>query len=370
MEDFTARVLVYDSDPDQRLRIIGRLGDRGYSNLIARNVDEALDIARTNQLDIIIVNASVPKKEQETLNAALKDLWETRHLPIILIGGDEECNQPLDERDAALADFLPREFHDLELFSHLSSLVRLKTTQSDLERRLATTSQFGGIAPKPVQVCWPPRSIRGASVLAVACTGDGRKLVDSALGRTTKVTHRRGHTAALKQVVSSDPDAVIVALEGDDEDGLQFCSEMRSNSRFFNVPLIIITEARDHSDPVAPYLTGANDVVPPSVNVKDLRTRVTALIKQRRYRENMRDLYAQLGDDITADRLTGLYTHGFLHAHLARQLGADQAAALPKMPTAGTRTLRLAISMSRAWSISTKPTATLPAISCCENWAE
>ena len=63
MEYFTARVLVYDSDPDQRLRIIGRLGDRGYSNLIARSVDEALDIACTNQLDIIIVNASVPKKE-------------------------------------------------------------------------------------------------------------------------------------------------------------------------------------------------------------------------------------------------------------------------------------------------------------------
>ncbi len=144
MEDFTARVLVYDSDPDQRLRIIGRLGDRGYSNLIARSVDEALDIARTNQLDIIIVNASVPKKEQESLNAALKDLWETRHLPIILIGGDEDGNQPLDERDAALADFLPREFHDLELFSHLSSLVRLKTMQSELERRLATTVEFGG----------------------------------------------------------------------------------------------------------------------------------------------------------------------------------------------------------------------------------
>ena len=67
-------------------------------------------------------------------------------------------------------------------------------------------------------------------------------------------------------------------------------------------------------------MTGANDVVPPSVNVKDLRTRVTALIKQRRYRENMRDLFAQLGDDIAADRRTGLSTHGFLHAHLARQL--------------------------------------------------
>jgi len=25
----TARVLVFDSDPDQRLRIVGKLGDRG-----------------------------------------------------------------------------------------------------------------------------------------------------------------------------------------------------------------------------------------------------------------------------------------------------------------------------------------------------
>ena len=317
MEDFSARVLVYDSDPDQRPRIIGRLGDRGYSNMIARSVEEALDIARTNQLDIIIVNASVPKEEQEVLNTALKDLWETAHLPVILIGGDEEGNQPLDERDAALADFLPHEFHDLELFSHLSSLVRLKTMQSELERRLITTADFGAVVPKPVQ---PPRSIRGANLLAIGCTGDNRKLVDAALGRTTKIAHRRGYAAALKQVAGSELDAVILALEGDDEEGLQFCSELRGNSRYFNMPLVLITEARDHSDPVAPYLTGANDVVPPSVNVKDLRTRVTALIKQKRYRENMRELYAQLGDDITADRLTGLYTHGFLYAHLGRQL--------------------------------------------------
>jgi len=317
MEEFTARVLVFDSDPDQRLRIIGRLGDRGYSNLIARSVDEALDIARNNQLDSIIVNASAPKKEQEALSAALKDLWETRHLPIILIGGDEDGNQPLDERDAALADFLPKEFHDLELFSHLSSLVRLKTMQSELERRLATTVEFGGVAPKLVQ---PPRSIRGAEVLAVACTGDERKLADAALGRTTKVNHRCGYGAALKQIVSGDPDAIIVALDGNDEEGLQFFSETRSNSRFFNTPLVLITDARDHTDPVAPYMTGANDVIPPSVNVKDLRTRVTALIKQRLYRESMRELYLQLGDDITAYRLTGLYTHGFLYAHLARQL--------------------------------------------------
>ena len=150
MEDFTARVLVYDSDPDQRLRIIGRLGDRGYSNLIARSVDEALDIARTNQLDIIIVNASVPKKEQESLNAALKDLWETRHLPIIgLIGGDSTSSRTCrcagspktkparrtrrTRRSKSLADFLPRDDSiarpedrpnwttDLRTFSHLSS---------------------------------------------------------------------------------------------------------------------------------------------------------------------------------------------------------------------------------------------------------
>ena len=106
MEDFTARVLVYDSDPDQRLRIIGRLGDRGYSNLIARSVDEALDIAHQSTRYHYRQRLS-----SQSLNAALKDLWETRHLPIILIGGDEDGNQPLDERDAALADFLPREFH-------------------------------------------------------------------------------------------------------------------------------------------------------------------------------------------------------------------------------------------------------------------
>ena len=317
MEDFSARVLVYDSDPDQRLRIIGRLGDRGYSNMIARTVDEALDIARNNQLDIVIVNATVPKNEQDLLNTALKDLWETRHLPVILIGGDDDGNRPLDERDAALADFLPNEFHDLELFSHLSSLVRLKTMQSELERRLVTTTQFGAAVPKPVQ---PPRSVRGASVLAVSCTGSDRKLVDAALAKATKVTHRRGTAAALKHIINGEPDAIILALEGDDEDGLAFCSEIRGNSRFFNVPLVLITEARDHADPVTPYLTGANDVVPPTVNVKDLRTRVTALIKQKRYRENMRELYAQLGDDITTDRLTGLYTHGFLHAHLGRLL--------------------------------------------------
>ncbi len=312
----TARVLVFDSDPDQRLRIVGKLGDRGYDNLIARSVDEALDLAKNNPLDIVIVSASVPDEERGRLNAALKELWATRHLPVIVVGG-EGGTQPLDDRAAAIAEFLPREFHDLELFSHLSSLVRLKTMQTELERRLATTAEFGVRTPRPVR---PPKSVKGGRALVVACHGPLKKRIDSALRGPLKVAHARDYAAGLAALGRAAVDLVFVGGSEDGKAALDFCTAMRGQSQHFTVPLVLIADARTFRDPVAPYVSGANDIVPTTLGIKDLRTRAVALVKQKRYREAMRTLYRQLGEDVTTDRLTGLYSHGFLHAHLARQI--------------------------------------------------
>ena len=83
---FTARVLVFDNDPSQPLRLAGKLGDRGYHNMYASSYEEAIKIAREDHPDIVIINAGVIQSEGAKLEQSLRDMWRTSHVPIIVIG--------------------------------------------------------------------------------------------------------------------------------------------------------------------------------------------------------------------------------------------------------------------------------------------
>jgi len=61
-------------------------------------------------------------------------------------------------------------------------------------------------------------------------------------------------------------------------------------------------------------------VVHTPVSADELRNRVDSLVSQQRYRFAMRKVYREAMRPMTSDGLTGLFSHGFLHENLAKQL--------------------------------------------------
>ena len=77
------------------------------------------------------------------------------------------------------------------------------------------------------------------------------------------------------------------------------------------------------------YSAGYNDVLPASTEPDEIAFRVLNQVRQMRYRQSMQTVYRESRHAITSDNLTGLFTRGFLQAHLEAQLLAEEKADRP-----------------------------------------
>ena len=195
--------------------------------------------------------------------------------------------------------------------------MRLHTMHEELRRRAATAEVFG---IKPLDDISPPDGVNGARVLIITNDSEQGRPIQAALDSFITVAGVNDRASAMDALLDDSIDAAIIDAHEGDGASLDLCSDIRNNTRLFNLPLVLIAERDNLDDPAAPYLHGVNDVVYQPFTAEDLRLRVALLIRQHRYRRAMQAVYRRAHDDMTTDRLTGLYGHGFLHAHLERQV--------------------------------------------------
>lgn len=96
------KILVVDDEPATIAFVSSVIEDMGdYSVLSASNGDEALQIARTEFPDLIILDIIMPEKDGYTTFCELKQDDKTMDIPIIMLSGLHEMG------DMVRADALP-----------------------------------------------------------------------------------------------------------------------------------------------------------------------------------------------------------------------------------------------------------------------
>jgi two-component system cell cycle response regulator len=304
----TARILLFTEDGESG-PLYAKLKARGYEPVAANDPASAADLTRRKRPEIAIVEAG-SAVEGSKLAASLRQGDDERPLPAIIIGDDA----PWDTDDANV-EFLPRGYHDAELFNRLDLLARLITMQDELRRRTETTRAYGVEGPKDVT---PPDQVADARLLLLADADRDVGDISSALGRHAKVTLVHTPHEAIDRLLRDPFDAAIVVTGADPHVSLDFCADTRSNSRLYNVPVLLVTRFGQFTDPAAPYAAGASDVVDQMAGPERLVLRTLHLVRLQRYREAMQEVYRTARHFATSDALTGLFSHGFLHGHLER----------------------------------------------------
>ena len=314
---FAARILLFGSEPSRSRGLADKLTEQGYHNMLAGTIEDVLAMAKNEHPDLVIIQASLNGSGGPELHRTLRNIWRTSRTPAILIGAGGHRQQFLDQDEPPIAEFMSAEFPDAELVSRIDSLMRLHTMHEELRRRATTAEEFG---IKPLDDVSPPDAVNGARVLIVTNdSGQGRP-IQAALDSFITVAGISNRASAMDALLDDSIDAAIIDAHEGDAASLELCSDIRNNTRLFNLPLVLIAERDNLDDPADPYLRGVNDVVYRPFTAEDLRLRVALLIRQHRYRRAMQAVYRRVHDDMTTDRLTGLYGHGFLHAHLERQV--------------------------------------------------
>lgn len=312
------RVLVIEENSCAETRPLwDEVRQDGYAVTLTPLSASAGAIGRDGRPDVILLNLVAAERMGDRahyLDAAAR-LFVTQgglRVPVIAVGDTGEGLRPFGIYDVVANPLSPR-----RLTSRIASATRLATMHAEARRRMATAAAFGVNTPD-VELPSPDAE---ADILVI---GAGIKYlaVERLLARFAMIVGAFTTQTALDYLERRRFDAVIVNAKA--EAAGEFLRDLRQVPQFFATPAIVLLADREADRVDELFDAGATEAVLESAIDADLPRAVRALVAEHRLRETLRATYSRGRELVTTDGLTGLYSAGFLLAHLERCL-ADAA---------------------------------------------
>ena len=117
-------VLVADDDPHIREVVVFALERAGHRAIVARNGDEALNLARTGGPDLVILDVGMPGRDGLEVCRALRASASTAALPVLFLSArDEEIDRVLG-LEMGGDDYVTKPFSPRELTARVAAILR------------------------------------------------------------------------------------------------------------------------------------------------------------------------------------------------------------------------------------------------------
>ena len=120
--DETPRILIAEDDAGIRLTLEVVLQEEDWNVHFARNGQEAIDLAKKLDPQVMVVDYMMPKKDGRTVVEELKAIKATSAIPIVILSGVARG----EEQDWNGASFLRKPFSPDELVECIKELLRPK----------------------------------------------------------------------------------------------------------------------------------------------------------------------------------------------------------------------------------------------------
>jgi DNA-binding response OmpR family regulator len=116
-------VLIADDDPDVMSVIVETLEPEGYRVLTAHDGTAALDLARKEQPDIVVLDWMMPGLDGLSVCRAIRQDENPRlaRVPVVLITGRADAKDTATGFSAGVTDYLTKPFKPTHLLARLQS---------------------------------------------------------------------------------------------------------------------------------------------------------------------------------------------------------------------------------------------------------
>ncbi len=135
-----AKVLVVDDVPDNVKLLNYDLCDEGYTVVCASNGREAIELARTQQPDVILLDVAMPGMDGIEVCRRLKEDGITESIPVIMVSAMGQEDTVISALDTGALDYVSKPFSIQIVLARVRSAVRIKTSHDTIvrmNRRLA-----------------------------------------------------------------------------------------------------------------------------------------------------------------------------------------------------------------------------------------
>ncbi|MFN6941168.1 MAG: response regulator, partial [Parvibaculum sp.] len=252
----TARVLIVDDVPANLKLLDAKLTAEYFDVLKASSGLEALEKAKDEQPDIILLDVMMPGMDGFEVCRRLKAMPETEHIPVVMVTALDQPKDRVQGLEAGADDFLTKPLNDLALFARVRSLVRLKMVTDELRMREATGQRIGALGMKEGDAFLMSAPGR---ILVIDDRPTSLKRITETLADKHHVTVADSQEDMMQLAATGDYDLHIISLTLQEFDGLRLCSQLRSLEATRQTPILVIVEEGDTARLVRALDMGVND---------------------------------------------------------------------------------------------------------------
>ncbi len=311
-----ARILVVDDILPNIKLLEAKLTSDYYDVITAMNGEEALQKAKEEKPDLILLDIMMPGMDGFEVCTRLKQDPNIAHIPVVMVTALTDTQDRVKGLECGADDFLSKPVNDTALMSRVRSLIRLKMTIDEWRTREMTATQLGVIQESSVSI---HEEIEPSNVLLV-------EDMDFEVKKIKDTIESKGHTLqtvstgleALKYVNDHAYDLLIISLNLENEDGIRLCSHLRSNEKTRNTPIIMIGGDEDIERIARGLELGAHDYIVRPIDRNELIARMTTQVRRKHFQERLKSSYEVSLSMALTDTLTGLYNRRYLEVHLQR----------------------------------------------------
>jgi two-component system cell cycle response regulator len=308
----SARILVVDDLEANRRLLEAKLTSEYYDVLTAQRGEEAVQLARREKPDLILMDVMMPGGiDGYEACRRLKSLPETRHIPVVILTTLDDRDNKVRGLQAGAEEFLPKPIDDVQLMARVKSLISLKVVIDELRAREASGKRLGVIGEDIRSDLLDQHRLVAGNVLVVDDNPTQIKSIRNALG----VEHRVFVMG--QDEPQGPPDLCVVTVTGKSFDGFRVIARMRSGEPTRHLPILAIVETDDRQRAVRALELGAHDIINRPIDEEELVARARTLMRRKRYMDALRSRLDQSLELAITDQLTGLYNRRFLFGQLA-----------------------------------------------------
>lgn len=314
----SGRVLVVDDVATNRLLLRAKLSSAYYDVVVAENGTQALEMARSEQPDMIMLDVMMPDMDGFAVCSILKASEATAHIPVIMVTALDTPEERIRGLEAGADDFLSKPFNDLALFARVRNLMRMKMMFDELRLRDLTSQELGltdYISEQEIDL-----ELGGSILLAPPSFEQGAdwaaQLRDRLNIPTIVTTSER---EAMNLARLELPDCFVVhqnLMEGGD--GLRLVSALRAKPETRQSAVILVVENGDVRTAAKGLDLGASDYIEAPFDVNELIVRIRSQLRRKRYSDRLRSNVRNGLKMAVIDPLTGIYNRRYASQHMLR----------------------------------------------------
>jgi two-component system cell cycle response regulator len=311
----TARVLVADDEPMVVDSLALGLRSKGYEVIKAFSGEEAIRKAAEEYPDLILLDVRMPDLDGYEVTRRLKGDVRTLQIPIVLVTALSDAHDKAVGLEAGADEFLSKPVDQAELLVRISSILRLKQYSEQLRFR-----SMSGEKTVPEGEADFAGSGEAPRILLSSANGglDGLRDLLASKGFDVRAA---GHAEDLGRAEGlAGASLIILDAEGRGAEALEICRRLKQREETQFTPLVVLDPENDPESRVRFLSSGADDIMMPPVDAREILARVGRLLKQKGELESLRARYHSALSASTNDTLTGLFNQGYFKRFLILEL--------------------------------------------------